>query len=159
MPDSLYIPIVLQLVGVVVILAEIILPSGGILSVLAAGLIGYSLYSVFANASAGAGLVFIIVDLVTLPILVFVGIKLMAKSPATLRTMLSRQNGVNSQSADENRYLGAAGRALTDLRPSGMALINEERVDVVTRGEYLEKGSDVIVIAVRGNQIIVKQPR
>jgi len=42
--------------------------------------------------------------------------------------------------------LGATGTALSDLRPSGIADIGGERVDVVTAGEYLRRGEPVEVI-------------
>jgi membrane-bound serine protease (ClpP class) len=38
-----------------------------------------------------------------------------------------------------------------------MAIIDGKRVDVVTRGEYIEKDSAIMVIAVTGNQIIVRK--
>ncbi len=157
MNSNLSLPILLQLAGVLVIIAEIILPSGGILSLLAAGLFAYSLYHVFAHMSASAGMAFVIADLILIPILVLIGIKFMARSPVTLRSTLSREDGVTSQSRDQNRYLGRTGRAATDLRPSGVAMIDGERMDVVTRGEYIEKRTGIIVIAVRGNQIVVKE--
>jgi membrane-bound serine protease (ClpP class) len=81
----------------------------------------------------------------------------LAKSPVTLRKKLSKEDGVTSQSPDQIDYIGSQGLAITDLRPSGVATINEKRLDVVTRGEYLEKQTEIIVIAVRGNQIVVKQ--
>lgn len=157
MNSNLTLPILLQLAGVLVIIAEIILPSGGLLSLLAAGLFAYSLYHVFAHMSASAGMAFVIADLILIPILVYIGIKFMARSPVTLRSTLSREDGVTSQSRDQNRYLGRTGRAATDLRPSGVAMIDGERLDVVTRGEYIEKRTGIIVIAVRGNQIVVKE--
>ena len=157
MNSNLSLPILLQLAGVLVIIAEIILPSGGLLSLLAAGLFAYSLYHVFAHMSASAGMAFVIADLILIPILVYIGIKFMARSPVTLRSTLSREDGVTSQSRDQNRYLGRTGRAATDLRPSGVAMIDGERLDVVTRGEYIEKRTGIIVIAVRGNQIVVKE--
>ncbi|MDX2451913.1 NfeD family protein [Desulfosarcina sp.] len=157
MNSAIHVPVFLQLVGILVIIAEIILPSGGILSILATGLFGYSLYLVFTNISASAGMAFIIADLFIVPILVYFGIKFLAKSPATLRTKLSKEDGVTAQSSDQNDYLGSLGLAITDLRPSGVATIDDQRLDVVTRGEYLEKQTEIIVIAVRGNQIVVKQ--
>ena len=42
MIGSLIIPVILQLIGVVVLIAEIIIPSGGILGVITVGLMGYS---------------------------------------------------------------------------------------------------------------------
>ena len=157
MNNAIHVPVFLQLVGILVIIAEIILPSGGILSILASGLFGYSLYLVFTSISATAGMAFVIADLIIVPILVYVGIKFLAKSPVTLRTKLSKEKGVTVQSADQNDYLGSLGLAITDLRPSGVAKIEDQRLDVVTRGEYLEKQTEIIVIAVRGNQIVVKQ--
>jgi len=156
MNSAIHLPVFLQLIGILVIIAEIILPSGGILSILAAGLFGYSLYLVFTKLSTSAGMVFVIADLILIPILVYFGIKFLAKSPVTLRTKLSKEDGVTAQSPDQNDYLGRQGLAITDLRPSGVAKINEERLDVVTQGEYIEKQTKILVIAVRGNQIVVK---
>ena len=157
MNNAINLPIFLQLIGVLVIIAEIILPSGGILSILAAGLFGYSLYLVFTHVSTSAGMAFIMADLILIPILVYFGIRVLAKSPVTLRKKLSKEDGVTSQSLDQKDYIGSQGLAITDLRPSGVATIDEKRLDVVTRGEYLEKQTEIIVIAVRGNQIVVKQ--
>jgi len=157
MNDSLFLPIVLQLAGIVVIIAEIILPSGGILSIAALGLFGYSLFIVFNEISNTVGFAFVAADLVLIPVLVIVGLKLLARSPVTLRKTLSRKEGVSSQSSELDSYIDMEGTAVTDLRPAGTAVINGKRVDVVTRGEYFEKDSVILVIAVTGNQIIVRK--
>ena len=157
MNDSLLLPIILQLVGVGVIIAGIILPSGGILSIVALGVFGYSLFIVFNEISMIIGFSFVAADLILIPVLVIVGLKLLARSPVTLRKTLSRKEGVSSQSSELESYVGTQGKAVTDLRPAGIAVINGKRVDVVTRGEYLEKYSAIIVTAVTGNQIIVRK--
>jgi len=153
------IPLVLQLAGVVVIIAEIILPSGGILSVIAAGLFGYSLYHVFSHMSLEVGMAFVIADLILIPILIYWGLRFMAKSPVTLRQTLSREDGATAQPRDQMAYLGRTGTAITDLRPSGVAMFGQERLDVVTQGDYIEKQTEIVVIAVRGNQIVVEPKR
>lgn len=157
MNKTFYLPSILQLLGIVVVIAEIIIPSGGILAIIAAVLFGYSLYIVFADISSLAGMLFVIADMFIIPILIYFGIKFLAKSPVTLRTKLSKDSGVTSQSEALNAFLRCQGRAVTDLRPAGMAMIEQERVDVVTRGEYIEKEAEILVIAVRGNQVIVKE--
>jgi membrane-bound serine protease (ClpP class) len=43
--------------------------------------------------------------------------------------------------------VGARGRALSDLRPGGFARINDQRVDVVTQGDYIYAGDLVEVVA------------
>ena len=157
MNDSLLLLIILQLVGVVVIVAEIILPSGGILSVVALSVFTYSLYIAFSDISKTVGFAFVAGDIVLIPVLVIVGLKLLARSPVTLRKTLSRKEGVSSQSPELDRYLDMQGTAVTNLRPAGMAIIDGKRVDVVTRGEYIEKDSVITVTAVTGNQIIVRE--
>lgn len=151
------IPILLQLAGVAVVIAEIILPSAGLLTLLAMSLFGYSLYMVFQEISSMAGIAFVAADLVLIPTLVVVGIKMLVRSPVTLRTELSSKQGVTSQAPELDRYIGQKGEALTDLRPAGMAKIGDRRVDVVTRGEYVEKGFALVVVAVTGNQIVVRK--
>ena len=44
-----------------------------------------------------------------------------------------------------------------DLRPSGIAIINEERYDVQTKGEYITAGTPIIVSAIEGDHIYVKE--
>ena len=50
---------------------------------------------------------------------------------------------------------GSKGIAESILRPAGKALFKDERYDVVTEGDFIEKGSAVVIIAVQGNRIIV----
>lgn len=48
------------------------------------------------------------------------------------------------------------GTAVTNLRPSGTALINDHRVDVVTEGTLIERGTAVKVVAVEGLRVVVR---
>ncbi|MBT3312271.1 MAG: serine protease [Desulfobacterales bacterium] len=155
MNENVFLPIILQLAGVVVIIAEIFIPSGGVLAVVSLGLIGYSLFLVFSSMSAEIGFLFLAADIIIIPFLVIAGLKIIAKSPAALRKELSSDQGVTSQDPELINYLGKEGIAITDLRPAGIAKIDGKRVDVVSRGEYLEKDTPVKVYSVTGNQIIV----
>jgi membrane-bound ClpP family serine protease len=156
--DNIYIlPIVLQVIGILVIMAEILLPSGGLLSMLAIGTFGYSLYSVFNSISSSVGIVFLVADIIIIPITSFVGFKLLAQSSIALKKKLSSEDGVVAQSAAAQEYIGREGVAFTDLRPAGIAMIEGERLDVVTEGKYLDKNTKILVVSVSGNQIIVNQ--
>lgn len=155
--NNLVLPIILQLLGFLVIIIEIFVPTAGILAFVSTGLIGGSLYIVFTKASAMAGYLFVVTDLIVIPFGIFIGFKLLAKSPAALKKCLSQEEGVQSQSPELALYMGMEGVTVTDLRPSGTAVIGGKRLDVVSRGEYLEKSSNIVVIAVTGNQIIVSK--
>jgi membrane-bound serine protease (ClpP class) len=150
-------PIVLQIAGIFVLLAEIILPSGGVLTILALGCFGYSLYSVFTNVSVSVGMIFVAADVVILPIVLIAGLKLLAYSPVALRKSLKKTEGVTSQSEKLDGYMGKTGTTVTSLRPAGTARIDGRRVDVVSRGEFIEKDKPVIVIAVEGNRVVVRE--
>lgn len=52
--------------------------------------------------------------------------------------------------------IGKLGAALTDLRPSGTAVIDGERVDVVTEGDFVKAGAPVTVIRSEGYRHIVR---
>jgi len=150
-------PIILQIAGILVLLAEVILPSGGVLTILAIGCFGYSLYSVFTNVSMSIGMMFVVADIIILPIVLIAGLKLLAYSPVTLRTALKKTAGVTSQSEKLTGYMGKTGQTINNLRPSGSALIDGRRVDVVSRGEFIEKDKPVIVITVDGNRVVVRE--
>ncbi|MBW2485474.1 MAG: serine protease [Deltaproteobacteria bacterium] len=152
-----FIPVVLQLAGVIIIIAEIFLPSGGLLSLVAVGLFGYSLFIVFHDISTMAGTYFVLADLFIIPVLVTVCLKILARSPATLREALSSESGVISQSPELEKFMGREGTSITVLHPGGTAMIDGKRVDVVSRGEYIEKNSNLIVVEVTANQIIVRE--
>lgn len=152
---ELIFPIALQLIGIGVIIAEFILPSGGLLTVLAAGCIGYSLFHVFRTISVEAGYFFVAADVVLIPVLIVVGIKMLANSPVTLRSALSRATGVNSQDASYMELVGKTGIAETSLRPAGKARIDGRRLDVVSQGDYIDSGEEIIVSSVSGNRIVV----
>jgi membrane-bound serine protease (ClpP class) len=52
--------------------------------------------------------------------------------------------------------LGLHGVAVTDLRPSGTALIAGERVDVVTEGDFIAIGASVTVVRTDGYRQVVR---
>ncbi|RLC13529.1 MAG: serine protease [Deltaproteobacteria bacterium] len=156
MDSHFILPIILQAVGVGVIIAEFILPSGGLLTLTAIGAFSYSVFYMFTYVSTGAGMYLIAGDVILIPLAIVAGIKLITISPVTLRKSLSRENGVTSQDSALQSLVGKHGKTLTDLRPSGKAGIDGHRFDVVSAGDYIEKDDEIAVSAVSGNRIVVR---
>ncbi len=155
---KLYIfPILLQIIGTFVIIAEIFIPSFGLLTLMALGIFFYSLYLVFTTISDTVGMIFTGLDLIIIPMVVWLGIQALAKSNLSLKRELSKDDGVAAQAKDMQMYVSMNGHAVTDLRPAGMARIGSDRLDVVTDGEYVDAGTPVIVTEVTGNRIIVEK--
>lgn len=57
---------------------------------------------------------------------------------------------------DRSALVHARGTATSDLRPGGIATFSGERVDVVSEGDYLPRGTDVVVVRVEGNHVVVR---
>ena len=58
---------------------------------------------------------------------------------------------------DYSDLLGLEGTTLTNLRPSGTALIGDKRVDVIADGEYIDKSMPIRVQTIDGTRIVVTQ--
>ncbi len=76
--------------------------------------------------------------------------------------MLKPKNGAAQSPSSRpqiNRLasVGETGSAITDLRPSGAASIGGKRVNVVTKGKFVEAGSPIRVLSTSGNRIVVKE--
>jgi len=149
--------IILQLSAIIVIILEIIIPSGGLLSIVALLLFGYSINMIITTFSFNTGMIVILADFVLVPIVVIIGLKLLAKSPVTLKKTLSREEGCDTQLSGIKQYLGQDAIAITDLRPSGMAKIGDKRLNVLTNGEYIQKDSLLTIYAIQGNTIFVQK--
>jgi membrane-bound serine protease (ClpP class) len=64
---------------------------------------------------------------------------------------------VGTDVAKRKTYLGCDGMTETPLRPAGIATINGERVDVVSDGDFIDRGESVTVTAVQGARVVVSR--
>ncbi len=68
-----------------------------------------------------------------------------------------REQGFESSEAGISDLVGSRGEALTKLRPAGKARLGGRPVDVVSLGEYIDRGEEVRVVAVDGNRVVVRK--
>ena len=63
------------------------------------------------------------------------------------------------QARDEESLpaIGQVGVAESDLRPGGKARFGNRRLDVLTDGEFLPKGSRIVVVRFSGNRLMVSE--
>ena len=73
-----------------------------------------------------------------------------------LNIAANRAEGFQAPPQDLVNLVGKSGKSITPLRPAGAALINDQRVDVVTLGDFIEAEVEVEVILVEGNRIVVR---
>jgi len=164
--------IVLFVLGVVLLLVEIfVIPGFGIAGVtgLAAVLLalGFSLignigFSFPSGQAISSAVLTLASSLVMLIIAMFSLGRMLPRSERfselILMPTLSTDTG-HTSAQTHIEWLGKIGTSITDLRPSGTAEIGDERIDVVTSGEYIEKGSSVEVVSVEGSRVRVRKTR
>ncbi len=69
----------------------------------------------------------------------------------------TREQTAVSYSVVDSIQVGAVGVAQTTLRPAGKALFDGTLVDVVTLGEFVEKGARIEVVERHGIRVVVRQ--
>lgn len=152
--------IILFVVGVVLLVIEVFVPSFGIIGVLGlASLVGGV---VLAAADTGDALVSLsIASAVALVVLIAVGYIFKQRgvwNKFVLKEELTKEEGFSSMTSKDD-LLGMTGEAVTALRPSGVALIADKRVDVVTSGEFITPGQSIVVIQIEGTRVVVREKK
>ncbi|WP_059171181.1 nodulation protein NfeD [Bacillus sp. FJAT-27445] len=148
----------LFVVGIVLIFMEFFLPGAVAGTLGIAALVG-SLFLAGGNTfQMGVSLLISILFSIVLFILL---IKVFHKKMTLFNSMVlfdsaRKEDGYVS---NENRtdLMGKEGIAQTVLRPSGTAIINNERVDVVTEGSFISQNARVKVIEVEGPRVVVRE--
>lgn len=151
--------VVLFVVGMVLLLIELFAPGFGIFGGL--GLVALLLCIVFQAKTVEEGLLLFLIIGVIVMLLGFVAARSLKRgwlyrSSLVLKDAEDKEAGyVAAEGFD--RFLGKTGTSLTPLRPAGTAMLNGEKVDVVTEGDFIPAGEHIDVIKVHGSRIIVKK--
>lgn len=157
--------ILLLAIGVVLLVAEVFIPSGGIILVLAIG----SLLSAVVCAwnawwprSPGYFFGFVGSMLVLLPASVMYAFHLWPSTPLGRRAILEAPtpqevDAFGTRHQEFARMVGKTGETVTLLNPAGMARIDGQRVHCQSEGMMIESGAPIRVVAARMNSIIVRR--
>lgn len=149
--------IALFVAGIILVIAEFFLPGGvlgilGFLLIAASTVIGvmtYPQYSLFIITGEVMGLV----------ISVVIGMFILAKTPVgdviVLGDTMSSEAGYTSPKMDP-ALVDQIAVAHTALRPAGTIMLNDERIDAVSDGTFIDAGSQVRIIQVEGHRVVVE---
>lgn len=159
---EIWIPLLLFVVGFVALFLELFVPAAGVVGAL--GIICMIVGTVLAYTSSGrfVGSIFLAGVLIGTPVMIMLGLKAFPKSFVGKKLILSKsleqEEGFTSAENEKYQILkGREGLAVTNLRPSGMIVIDGKKYSVVTAGEMIEKQAQVRVVKVEGNRIVVRK--
>jgi len=143
----------------VLLVAEVFVPSGGLISICAFGcLIGGT--AIFFKHSTTAGLIGVVIAIVMIPSVLIMAYRIFPKTRfgrAVILTPSQRQVGdAIPDTAELKELVGAVGEVVTPLRPVGMCDFSGQRVECVAESGYVDKGKQVEVIDVESTQVTVR---
>jgi membrane-bound serine protease (ClpP class) len=145
--------VTLLVVGTILLLAETVLP-GLIAGILGALCLMGGIVAGYMQFGARTGNYILIGVLVALIGGFCAWVKFFPDSRLG-RVLISRR-AVGNIRAEKPELLHQTGIAFTQLRPSGTALINGKRVDVVAEGMLVEKDTPIKVVAIEGMRVVVR---
>lgn len=145
-------------IGFILMIIEMFAPGFGFAGI--TGSILLFLGIILISQSIIDALLILLILIVLLGIVLFILIRSGASGKLSktvvLRESLGKKAGF-SGSEDLSAYIGQEGVATSALRPSGSADFKGVRLNVVTQGEYIEKGTKIKVIVVEGSRVVVEE--
>lgn len=152
--------ILLLLAGCALVVLEVFIPSGGVISILAAVALIGSIVLAFqesATTGPGTGFIFAAITVFAVPALVAVAFKYWPKTPMGKAFLGELPTEEEVLTHDPRRGLiGRVGVARTKMLPSGAVEIDGQMIDAVSQGRAIEPGTYVVVAEVRANRVVVR---
>lgn len=151
--------IILLLVGIALAVVEMIIPGFGIAGVSGFAAIVAGLF--VSSKTFGAAMFTLAIVVILLCIAAVIVFKVVfSKTRKKSRLVLNESiDGGSTELTGEAaaKLVGKEGIALSSLRPSGIAMIDGKRMDVLAKGEFIAKGDPIVVTEVEGLHISVEK--
>ena len=157
MPDWLGIAL-LYLAGLAILVAEVFIPSHGVLGLVAIATLGFAVYETF-QVSGVAGVVSLGALAILVPTAVIAMVKTWYQTPIGKRACPP-----NPELGEEDRLpietlksvIGQRGRALTLLRPVGTCEFEGRRFECKSEQGVIQKGTEVEAVGLSDRTLVVR---
>ncbi|WP_079910548.1 nodulation protein NfeD [Paenibacillus sp. 32352] len=150
--------IALFIIGVVLLIIEIFVSSFGILGILGIACLFSGVVMAAYNTKQAA--LHLSVAFVLAVIVVAIVVRIFKHRGVwnrfILREELTKEKGY-TPTVERTDLLGKTGTSITPLRPSGTIYVGDERVDVVTSGEFIPLNKQIVIVQVEGSRVVVRE--
>ena len=147
---------VLVLIGCALVVLEVFIPSGGLISFLAVVALVGGIAMAFRQ-NAATGMVFMVVTVIAVPTVVGLAFKYWPQTPMGKAFLGELADEGEWVPEDPRRDLiGRVGTASSRMLPSGGVQIDGKMIDAISQGMAIEPGQAVIVVEVKGNRVVVR---
>jgi membrane-bound serine protease (ClpP class) len=157
--DLLTVAYLLIVLGLALLIAELFLPTSGVLFLVSSLCILGGVVLTFVY-DPSKGMVALLAVFVAVPALATLMLYLWPRTPMAKRLILKDRDDVTALSPvhlELEALRGRYGRALSDLRPAGTADFDGRRIDVLSEGMMIPTGSWVRCVEVRAATVVVRK--
>ncbi|MBS4535269.1 nodulation protein NfeD [Clostridium sp. D2Q-14] len=150
--------LIIFVAGIILLFIEAVVPGFGIPGI--GGIIAIVIGLILASPNIEIAIISIIVAFIVSVVVIYLFLKHGQKSPIFDKIVLNtKQEGDSGYSSiiDNRKYLYDEGIALTTLRPSGTIVVNGDRLDAVTEGQFIMKGERIKVVKIEGSKVVVRK--
>lgn len=159
--EPLYVALLLLAVGLLVVIAELFVPSAGILGIVAGVLIVSAIVVGFIDSLA-SGAMILFLTVFALPLLLVFMVNIWPHTPLGKRILIGEikpEDVLPNSSHYKKRndsLIGRVGVAKTKMLPSGIVIIDDEKYDAISQGFAIEAGDTIKVSDVREHRLYVE---
>jgi membrane-bound ClpP family serine protease len=158
--DNMTIAYLLMLVGLVLLVAEVFLPTHGILAVLALAALIVAVTLAF-NEGTYSGLTALLMVFVAISVVGILFVNIWPRTPLSRPFFLQapEDDTIAHHPAYKDLELlkGRFGRTISALRPAGITDFDGRRIDTLSEGSLIAAGQWVQCIDVHAGKVIVRQ--
>ncbi len=148
---------ILFIIGLLLLVVEMFIPGFGIAG--GSGIVLLVIGIILTATTPAEAMVMIGILLALVALVLFVILRSARKGKLSkllvLRSAAKHESGY-SATADFSALAGKEGVAMTVLRPAGSGEFAGQRLDVVTDGTFIEKGTRIRIIRTEGRRIVVE---
>jgi len=158
--DPLTIAYLLIVLGLGLLVAEVFLPTGGVLFIASSLCILGGVVLTFVYGDAATGMVTLVSVFVVVPAVASLMLYIWPRTPMGKRLILRDRDEVTAQMPvmlELEGLRGRYGRALSDLRPAGAVSFDGRRVDLISEGMMVSDGAWVRCVDVRAGTVVVRE--
>lgn len=156
--------VALFLLGLVVLVAEVFVPSGGVLGFVSLSAFLASIWIAFSTFGVGVGAATLGLAIVLVPVALGFAFRIFPDTPLGRRVLppppepedVVPDIGRRRRARD---LVGARGRAESELLPWGRVVVRGESLEAMSDGGPIDVGTEIDVVGVQGAALVVRPRR
>ena len=149
--------LILLIVGFCLVVVEMYIPGFGVPGITGTACLiaGVALY---AKTDVVAWLVMTVIIVALLCVALSISIRSATKGRLARSKLVLNEVATSEVSENDlSYYVGKSGRASTILRPAGMGEFEGVKLNILSDGEYIAEGEQIVVTRLEGNRIFVRK--